>query len=498
MVTGLPAPPLSAGTYSLACWVFLRCLGLIYLAAFVSLATQIKGLVGSQGIVPAAELLARSGAIEWKRVLRAPTLLWLKSSDMFLLLLAWGGAFLSLLLFVGVAPLPVAFLLWLSWLSLFTVSRGFLGYQWDVLLLETGFLAILVAPLDLLPTFPPVSSPSPVIVWLLWWLLFRLMFSSGFTKLASGDPSWRKLTALRFHYETQPLPTPVAWWMHRLRPRFHALSTVVALFIELIVAFFILGPPQARLIAAACFVALMIAIEVTGNYAFFNLLTIVLCVPLLDDRIWVLFLHRMLPSLANWSPSAPSHAALWVSVPIAVLLLFLSAVPVRELFYILPRWPAPLDRLLTLLTPFRLVNSYGLFSVMTVERPELILEGSIDGNHWEEYELKWKPGNIKRSPRFVAPHQPRLDWQMWFAALGFYQNHPWLARFMVRLLEGSKPVEGLLRVNPFLNSPPRQIRCVVYDYRFSTPAERKATGAWWRRERRGLYCPVIERGSSGV
>jgi hypothetical protein len=487
----VPAP----GTYAISAWLFLRCLGLIYFGAFVSLATQLKGLVGSQGILPAAELVVRSGEIEWKRVLRLPSLLWFDSTDTFLLTLGWGGALLSILLIVGVAPLPVSVLLWLSYLSLFNIGRGFLGYQWDVLLLETGFLAIFLAPLEILPNFPPRSCPSPVIIWLLWWLLFRLMFSSGFTKLSSGDPPWRKLTALKFHYETQPLPTPIAWWMHQLPGRVHAFCAAGALSIELFVPFLIFGPPGARLIAAMCFVGLMVAIELTGNYAFFNLLTVVLCIPLLDDRMWLQVLHGVLPSTETWSPAGPSAIGVWISLPVAALLVTLSAVPVSQLSYSLPRWPKPLDLLITFFTPFRLVNTYGLFSVMTTERPELIIEGSRDGEHWEEYEFKFKPGDIKRAPHFVAPHQPRVDWQMWFAALGFYQNHPWLGRFMTCLLQGSKPVERLLRVNPFPNGPPRHVRCVVYDYRFTTPAEREATGAWWRRERRGLYCPVMESAS---
>ena len=483
------------GTYALSAWIFLRCLGVIYLVAFASLATQLKGLFGSQGIAPAAELVTPPGVLEWRRMIRLPTLLWLSCSDDSLLLLGWGGAVLSILLIIGVAPLPVLVLLWLGYLSLFTVGRGFLGYQWDVLLLETGFLALFLAPLQLLPGFPPTYSPSPVIIWLLWWLLFRLIFSSGFAKLASGDPPWRRLTALQFHYETQPLPTPIAWWMHRLPAHFHTLSAIFALFVELFVPFLIFGPPGARVVAATCFIMLMAAIELTGNYAFFNLLTIVLCIPLLDDRTWARLLHGILPS--GWSSFQSSSVALWISVPVGALLLMLSVVPIAQLGHLSLRWPKPFDWLITWLAPFRLVNSYGLFSVMTVERPELVLEGSSDGADWKEYEFKCKPGDVRRAPGFVAPHQPRADWQMWFAALGYYQNHPWLGRFMARLLEGSKSVEGLLRENPFPNSPPRQIRCVVYDYRFSSPEERQATGASWHRERRGLYCPVIEQAQQG-
>ena len=143
------------------------------------------------------------------------------------------------------------------------------------------------------------------------------------------------------------------------------------------------------------------------------------------------------------------------------------------------------------LEPFRLVSPYGLFSVMTTERPEIIIEGSNDGLQWQAYEFKWKPGELNRRPRFVAPHQPRLDWQMWFAALGFYQNNPWFRLMLIRLLRGSTDVIALLERNPFPDQPPKFIRAAVFDYRFTDFARRRATGEWWRRERRGLFSPVL-------
>jgi hypothetical protein len=155
-------------------------------------------------------------------------------------------------------------------------------------------------------------------------------------------------------------------------------------------------------------------------------------------------------------------------------------------------WPRWLESFFERFEPFRLVNSYGLFSVMTLERPEIIVEGSDDANTWQTYEFKWKPGDVKRPLGFVAPHQPRLDWQTWFAALGYYQNHPWVQSFLVRLLEGSPDVLSLLKNNPFPNKPPRYIRCVLYDYRFTNRAERRATKAFWKAERRGVYCPILE------
>ncbi|HEY6931577.1 MAG TPA: lipase maturation factor family protein, partial [Thermoanaerobaculia bacterium] len=156
-------------------------------------------------------------------------------------------------------------------------------------------------------------------------------------------------------------------------------------------------------------------------------------------------------------------------------------------------WPGPAISFARAVSPFRSVGSYGLFMVMTTSRPEIILEGSDDGAEWKAYEFRWKPGDVTRRPRFVAPHQPRLDWQMWFAALGNYSENPWFLALCGRLLQGKPDVTGLLAVNPFPNGPPRYLRAVVYEYRFTDSAARRATGAWWTREPKGLYLPVLNR-----
>jgi hypothetical protein len=480
---------MAAHTYVLSSWVFLRALGVIYLIAFISLARQVRGLIGSEGLVPAIDLLNRHRGGGLGRILRIPTLLWINSSDKFLGGLCWSGAILSVLMVLGIAPLPITIVLWICYLSLFTVGGPFLGYQWDILLLEAGFLAIFLAPLEWLPTFPPTVAPSPVVIVLLWWLLFRLMWSSGLTKILSGDRRWRKLSALAFHYETQPLPTPLAWHMHQLPLWFHRLSTAIVLVVEMIVPALIFVPGAAQSIAAGLFIALMICIELTGNYAFFNLLGIALCIPLFDDAR----LSKWL-GIVRWQAPTPSTGCIVVSIVPAVLILILSLAPMLLLFHREVRWPGLLEKLIRFLTPFRLVNSYGLFSVMTIERPEIIVEASDNGADWVEYEFKYKPGNARRPSRFVAPHQPRLDWQMWFAAMGYYQNHLWIRRLMMRLMEGEACIEALLKLNPFQKSRPRYIRCVLFDYRFTSRKERKVTGAYWRRERRGLYAPVIEFG----
>src|SRR2546427_5011329 len=393
----LANPSVGAGNYVLSGWLFLRVLGLIYFAAFVSLGTQINGLVGSRGILPAHGFLLAKQNWGPTRFLQIPTLGWWSASDGFLQFLCWGGAALALLLIAGVAPIPVLIALWAFYLSLFSVCRIFLGYQWDILLLETGFLAIFIAPFDLLPGFPPTAMPPRVILWLLWWLAFRLMFSSGFVKLRSGDGNWRNLTALSYHYETQPLPTSTAWYLRQLPGWFHKLSAVVMFGIELVAPVFVFMPPPIRYISGAAFVFLMLLIMATGNYCFFNLLGIALSILLFDDACWLPLFHKLSPDvqLAGAASGATGWPA-WATIPVALILALLSAEGICRLLRLKIRWPEPLEQFMQWLEPFRLVNGYGLFPVMTTNRPEIIVEGSNDGGLWSAYEFKWKPGGVNR------------------------------------------------------------------------------------------------------
>ncbi|MBI3851384.1 MAG: lipase maturation factor family protein [Verrucomicrobia bacterium] len=483
----------SSDNHTLSAWIFLRLLGLSYLAAFLSLGRQIVGLVGQRGILPATEFLKLRRYLGRDRFRRVPTLCWLDASDRMLKFLCYGGAFLALLLVARIASVPVLVLLWMFYLSVLTVCRIFLGYQWDILLLETGFLAIFLAPLSLLPEWPPQSSPSPIILWLLWWLLFRLMFASGYVKWFGGDPTWRKLRALSFHYETQPLPTWIGWYAHQLPGWFHRVSVILMFAIELFCPFLIFTP--LRPLAGIAFLILMVLIAATGNYCFFNLITAALALLLFDDAFFApLFPGWQPPSTLNSQLSTLGAWPMWCVLPPALLISLLSIERISQMFAFEIKWPKPLNKCFQALVPFRLVNSYGLFAHMTTSRPEIIIEGSDDGVVWEEYEFKWKPGDVRRAPRFVAPHQPRLDWQMWFAALGYYRDYPWFGNFLERLLEGSPDVVGLLKTNPFPEKAPRFIRAVLYDYHFTDFASRRATDNWWRRERLGLYSPMRSKG----
>jgi predicted DCC family thiol-disulfide oxidoreductase YuxK len=487
---------------------FLSCLGIIYLIAFISLWLQISGLFGHNGIVPVQQTMqafkdeASGAGIGLSRFWQWPTLCWFNSSDSFLNFQCAAGTVLAVLVVIGIAPAPCLFLLWLIYLSLCTVGAPFLNFQWDILLLETGFLAIFFAPWHWLPRHPARESPpSRIALWLLRWLLFKLMFLSGVVKLASGDPTWRNLTALNYHFETQPLPTWIGWYAHQLPAWVHRSDTRMLFVIELAVPFLIFFPRRPRQLACLAFLALQLFILLTGNYCFFNLLTMVLCIPLLDDAALLKCLPRRWCG-AN-SPAGPQH---WQAVrrillaPLAAVVLITSAVQLLINLRERVELPAPVIAVYQLVMPLRSFNGYGLFAVMTTSRPEIIVEGSDDGANWQEYEFKYKPGDLNRPPQFVAPHQPRLDWQMWFAALGDYRGNPWFVNFCVRLLQGSPEVLALMEKNPFPHSPPKYIRAVVYEYHFTDSATRKQTGQWWRREPAGLYLPVLslKGGQSGL
>ncbi len=468
---------MNADNYTVAKAVFLRALALIYCIAFVSLWMQIAGLAGTHGILPAStflELVAQR--FQWQRYWLVPSLCWLNSSDVFLQSLCAAGAALSLLLFVGRFQALILFFLWVFYLSLCAVCRDFLAFQWDVLLLETGFLAVLLV------------SQQRISLLLMHWLLFRLMFSSGIVKLLSGDSTWRNLTALNFHYETQPLPTWIGWYAHQLPSWFQKLSVAIMFGAELFVPFLIFLPQRFRLTACFTMIGLQILIFGTGNYCFFNLLAISLCLLLMEDKLWPEWIRKW------FQPSAKPHPwSVWPVRVAASVLFLLSLMELSGTLHLAKYWPRSLVQTYRILSPFRTVNGYGLFAVMTTTRMEIVIEGSTDGKEWKSYEFKYKPGNLQRRPSFVEPLQPRLDWQMWFAALGDYQNSDWFVPFCYRLLDGSPEVLALLEYNPFPAAPPKFIRAVWYRYHFNSIAGKRSSGEWWTRELKGAYSPVFDR-----
>src|SRR5881392_2762742 len=290
-------------TYFWARRWFLRMLGLIYLIAFVSLWVQVDGLVGSNGMSPVSQFLpAVRQQVGSNAYFLLPTLCWFDSSNTFLHFLCGGGVVLSLLLIFGVAPAVSLALLFVFYLSLTIAGQTFLNFQWDVLLLETGFLSIFFAPWRLWPkdlmwrpgsTSPATAAPvSRAGLFLLKFLLFKLILMSGVVKLTSGDDSWgwlnhsfhcSALTALDYHYWSQPLPTMFGWWADKSPEWFKHFSVAFCLAVEIVVPFLIWAPRRPRLIAAGLMIFLQLAIAITGNYCFFNLLTIALCLLLIDD-----------------------------------------------------------------------------------------------------------------------------------------------------------------------------------------------------------------------
>ncbi len=488
----------------LACWIFLRLLGLIFIIAFASLFVQVEGLIGEHGIVPASQLLDQiaqnTDGVPW---LKAPTLCWISTSDAFLRGLCIVGMITGLLLSIGCWPWVSCFACWLCYLSLCTVSQQFMSFQWDILLLETAGCALFLIPLtSIRPRGLSTFRYHRIGLVLLHVLLFKLMLSSGAVKLSSKDPTWRDGTALTYHYQTQPLPIWTAWHMHHAPRNFHAFSQNLMYGIELGLPFLIFLPRLFRLVSAAGMMGLMVLIMLTGNYTFFNLLTIALCIALIDDRSFARIgrLRTILKEKKAYRASREMrNTRALIGWPLAIWIMSISALQTAGACnpaFTFKQWPKPLQQTYLSAMGYRSLSSYGLFRVMTTERPEIIIEGSDDGITWLPYAFKYKPGRLDRRPGIVAPHQPRLDWQMWFASLSYeyprpWRSQPWMLPFVLKLLEGEPAVLELLAYNPFPDAPPRNIRAGVYRYTFTSPEEREASGDWWKRSYIMVYLPEL-------
>jgi lipase maturation factor 1 len=466
--------------------VYLRGLALVHFIAFTSLREQVLGLVGARGIAPARELLdsARNGFGQ-PRLRAYPTIFWLDASDEALLRGCRVGQGMSLALLCGVTPRLTLFALWGLYLSFVTVCDELLAFQWDTLLLESTAHAFVVAS-------PRKHEDTPrAAVLMMRAFVFRFFYEAGLAKLRSGDTTWKRLTACSYHYETQPLPTPLAWRAHELPPSIQRISTLGALAIECVVPFGAFAPRRIRRVAFGLLATLQTLIALTGNYGFFNVLSVVLAVWLLDDDA----LPRALGGGAR--ATRRTRPARWSSrllVAAGAALLMGVAVIEHVNRYGRPKRRPFIDRVVGWLAPLRSITAYGLFSVMTRQRPEIVIEGSNDGEHWLPYELRYKPGDPQRPSRFVAPHQPRLDWQMWFAAI---ESPPeWFFRLLVRLLEGEPEVLRLLDTqrSPFMDHPPKYIQAILYDYRMA-PRGRGRMGErrvrWERRRLRTYVRPLM-------
>lgn len=478
-------------TYRLSGWLFPRVMGAVFLSAFVSLWVQIEGLAGSRGILPVAaqmDAITAHFAANGQPLMaytRFPSLLWFGAGDAMLHGWLALGALASLSLILGFGPAVAALTAWACYLSFAAAVPVFLDFQWDALLLEAGFLLVFFVPWAWCSRLGSAAPPRLARL-LVWWLLFRLMFESGVVKLhgydATGRNTWLDGTALDFHYFTQPIPVWLSWWMAQLPAWFHRLSLWVVFFIELVLPFFIFGPRRLRMAAFWGFSILMLLILASGHYGFFNLLTLALCLTLVDDASWPEGLRRR---------SAPGHAPAGQTWPgatkrmilplVAVVLLFLTTAQLLVVLRWLP--PATVAPALGPLAPFRSANSYGLFSVMTTERPEIGIEGSLDGVAWEPYRFRWKMEEADDRLPYFLPHMPRLDWQMWFAALEYRssgQPPAWVMPLLGRLQEGSPAVLGLFEPGGATAMQPKFFRLRLDSFGFNSPDERRATGRYWQ------------------
>ena len=473
--------------------LFLHALGVVFVIAFASLRVQQDGLFGSRGIWPAAETIE---ALRPLGFAQAPTLFYFTgASDVMLHLACNAGLLFSSLLALGLCPLPLLALCWALYLSLTIAGSVFMGFQWESLLLESALTGLFYcADRPLAPLWRNRQEPPRLARHLQFWLLARLMFLSGLVKLTSGDSTWRTLAALDVHYFTQPLPGPLSWSAHQLSA-LHRPATLLMFAIELGAPLLLFMPGRPRRAGALALIFLQLCIFATGNYGFFNLLSIALCLPALDDQL----LEKILPSRPrplfsnNLAPASPRRARATQVFCLAGALLIVPISSAEALLRVLPRLQLPgfIESLSSAVAPLRSINSYGLFAVMTTERDEIVLEGSRDGKEWRDYPFRYKPGALDQRPLQVAPHQPRLDWQMWFAALGSYRRNPWYLEFLQRLLEGEPSVLALLRDNPFPEGPPRYLRSRFFRYRFSTAEERRADHHLWEREELGDYAPTV-------
>lgn len=485
-----PSPP-PGGGYRLTVFVFLRLLGSIYFVAFLSLSNQLRPLIGADGLYPARLYLERMRGDEgtFAASVQLPTIFWLDCSDGFMQAAAYVGVALAALVLVGFANVPLLASLWFLYMSFVHIGQLFYGYGWEILLLETGFLALFAVPL-LDPR--PLQQPLPIapVIWLLRWLLFRVMFGAGLIKIR-GDDCWRDLTCMMFHYETQPLPNPLSWYMHHFPAVVHSAEVLFNHFVELVVPWFLFVRRLCP-IAGLFLVAFQILLISSGNLSWLNWLTLTLCVACFDDR-WMRFFvpRRMAPSLSPPPRGGDGLGARAVVLGALVLLVaYLSIGPVMNML-------SPRQVMNTSFDRLHLVNTYGAFGSIGRTRDEIIIEGTDDemiteSTKWRAYEFKCKPGDVIRRPCVIAPYQYRLDWQIWFAAMSSYQRNPWLVHFVYKLLGNDRGALSLLASNPFPERPPRFVRAVRYRYRFTEPGERSA---WWAREWIDEYLPPLERGN---
>ena len=455
----------SAPQYWLSRFVFERSLAVIYGIGFLVALNQFRPLLGDRGLLPVSRFVRRV------RFRDAPSLFQWRYSDRLLVGVAWVGIGLAASVVVGLpqagplwSSMLVWFVLWALYLSIVNVGQTFYGFGWESALCEVGVLAIFLGPARV--------APPLLIVFLVRWMLFRLEFGAGLIKLR-GDRCWRDLTCLCFHHETQPIPNPLSWFFHHLPRRVHRLEVLGNHFAQLVVPFGLFAPQPIASIAGAIIIVTQCWLVLSGNFSWLNVLTITLAFFAISTGVVG---HGLV------SPPRLMTGPAWYEgtvVALTVLVAWLSYWPVRNLV-------SRRQQMNVSFNPFHFVGTYGAFGHITKQRYEIVLEGTTDpvvraDTRWVAYEFRAKPGDPQRRPPQLAPYHRRLDWLMWFAALGAPARPAWLDAFVRRLLEGDGPTLALLRHNPFPGPPPTFVRARLFRYRFTTPAERRATGAWWWR-----------------
>jgi hypothetical protein len=450
----------------------------VYVVAFCCAACQFRGLMGSRGMTPVPEFVARRSARS------TPSIFHLHYSDRFFAIVCWGGVAVSVTMVGGLAdvvPLWAAmmlwFALWVAYLSIVNVGQVWYSFGWESLLLEAGFLVIFLGNDETAP-------PAPVL-WLAAWLLFRVEFGAGLIKIR-GDRCWRRLTCLDYHHETQPMPGPLSWFFHHLPKPLHRIEVAGNHVTQLLVPFGLFAPQPVATIAATVIVITQLWLVASGNFAWLNWLTIMLACSAIGDV--------MVGRVLGWAPPSgttsdvPTGLPHWFAAAViayTALVVVLSWRPARNLLSRRQRMNSTFD-------PLHLVNAYGAFGNVTKVRREVVFEGTsavVDGpdSEWREYGFKGKPGDVTRMPRQWSPYHLRLDWLMWFAALSPAYAEPWIGRFCRGLLTNDRAIVKLLRTNPFPDDPPTYVRAILYRYRFTTAAELFHEHAWWHREPIGVY-----------
>ena len=492
-------------------WMFLRALGCIYFSAFFSLIFQVRGLIGPNGILPAVDYLrAVSAQLGPARLWFAPTLLWISGRPHMLMAISWIGILASLLLVLNLWPRLTLAICFVCFLSFIGAAGDFSGYQSDGMLLEAGFISLFLAPPGLRPRWAE-NWRSPRAAWfLLLWEWFRIYFESGVVKLASGDPQWRNFTAMDEYYQNGPLPTWIGWYVQHLPHWFHAGSVYATLALELGLVWMFFLPRRFRIILFFIVTPWQLGVILTANYAFLNYLVLSLAVLLLDDRFFARVIPQRSMPVPKPKPSPPEVAEegeryIRSASPLIALRLSVTAVMLGWIFYattaqllwmFLPNLPLPTSPV-TALDPFRIANRYGLFAVMTRARYEIEFQGSLDGKNWIAYPFRFKPQDVSKPPGIYAPYQPRFEWNLWFCSLGSWRENPLVTSTEERLLAADPDVLSLFASNPFAQQAPKQVRAVLWQYWFTSMAEKRSQGVWWRREYLGLYAPTLSRDSNG-